>query len=66
MEFEFREHEIVAVEGKKEGSYLWKGAGRNRKKHPPKKEFLVKMKWCSGVSEDCPVKTYELQEKAEE
>jgi hypothetical protein len=35
VEFEFREHEIVAVEGKKEGSNLWKGAGRNRKKPPP-------------------------------
>jgi hypothetical protein len=26
-----KEHEIVAAEGKREGSCLWKGAGRNRK-----------------------------------
>jgi len=38
VEFEFRERDIVAVKGKKEGSYLWKGAGRNRKKKK-KKEF---------------------------
>jgi len=62
VQFELREQETVAVEGKREGSYLWKGAGRYRKKQ----KKIVKKKWFSGVPADFPVKTYELQERAEE
>jgi hypothetical protein len=53
LEFELREHETVAVKGKKEGSYLWKGAGRNRKKQ--RKEILDR-KWFLSVPVDCPRK----------
>jgi len=56
VQFELREQETVAVEGKREGSYLWKGAGRYRKKNK-----IVKKKWFSGVPGDFPVKTYELK-----